>query len=376
MVYKSWVQQKMRQFQAQKRRKRLYKYTQEICEGNFKTRQQIDYPLMMDVVYDFWLLGTEIVCMSACIFGMAISSFVSPTMKRQQEAQTIVDSVQNSITSAQEQVEAIRAQQQDSILQPKIDAICKKLMEEYSNLDLTHSTASTLLGDLNQAYSDSYTTVWFYPLVPHLTYYHVTPECAAFFADYDEIRDSLTAKIAQLQDDAPIDVHALPETILPSDLLALSEANALDLVDPNVAADSQLSVVLPFIASGLQCALVGGLAVSAVALYYCVENKRTLARRHDYDMATDLCLRGKQMSTCTNGETPQPLKNLNFKNEADLCPETIAFATSPKDFDEFNRNFDEYINCCQYRYDDFGIAFNSDAFTPYISSDANLSQAK
>jgi len=366
---------KIRGDSSLRRRKQVYKYVQAIADGKFKSADQIREPLIYDTE-GFLRWGSLVTGPFAFMVGFGCAPLYIPKLLRQKDAQAEVDSVQQVITSAQGQVEAIRVQQQDGILQPKIDTICEKLMNKYHNLDLSNSTASTLLNDLNQAYQDSYHPERLNILSPFPIYNVVRPECKEFYKDYNEIVSNLTPQITTLQEETPIDVRALPESVLSSDLLSLSESSIRDFVDPSVIADSQIDTIMPSVFSGIQCATLGILGVGLIAGYYQIQKQRYEERWYDYKMATDLCLRGKQMSTCTNGETPQSLKNLNFKNEADLCPETIAFATSPKDFDEFNRNFDEYINCCQYRYDDLGIAFNSDAFTPYISSDANLSQAK
>lgn len=355
---------------AQKRRKQVYKYVQDICAGKYKDGKEIRYPLITEVE-DFIRWGVAEAGIFGFFGGVVAAPFVSSKIHRQKNAQAVIDSAQQPITSAQEQVEAIRVQQQDSILQPQVDEICDELMAKYDCLDLSDSTASTLLDDLKQAYHSSYNEERLYTLSPFPHYYTIKPEYKQFYSDYSGIRAELTPKITQLQEETPIDVHTLPESILPSDLLALSEANVFDFVDPSIVADSQINTIVPAFTMGLEGSCLGVIGVCAIAGYSQLRNQRFGERWHDYEMATDLCLRGQQMKDYADGKSPKLLGkgDLNFTNDADVCPETIAFATRPTSFDEFNRSFDEYMKSCETRQNIMAIKYDASVFEPYSCDD-------
>ncbi len=325
---------------AQKRRKQVYKYVQDICAGKYKDGKDIRFPLISDMANECqsWLATV-----GACSFvvGAVLSFEFSPKLIRQEHAQSVINSTQQTIDSAKDQVEAIRVHQQDNILQPQIDQICDKLMAKYDCLDLSDSTASSLLGDLKEAYLNSYREERLTPVSPLPHYYIVKPEYKQFYNDYSGITAELTPQITRLQEDTPIDIHTLPDPILPNDLLTLSEANVVDLVDPSIIADSQCDFLSPMIAGGVQGLFVGVMGLEAIALYFQIKDKRTAERMDDYKMATNLCLNAQ-------------------KNNTEFCP---------ANFDEFNRSFDKYITSCETEQKNMSV------FEPY-THDASLSQSK
>ncbi len=377
MINQENIMEKIRLFEVKRRRKQVYRYVKNICDGKFKDSKQIRHPLISNVEA-FIKVGGAAVCTCAFAVGITISTLASPTILRQRHAQGEIDAVQNTINSAKDQVNAICAKQQDEILQPKIDVIRSELMEKYDYLDLNNSTASTLLSDLKSEYEASFTARKLDPISLIPEYNVAIPERREFVNNYTQIRDSLTPEITRLQAETPIDASTLPESILPSELLELSQANAFDIVDPTVIADSEINIFPYVISSGVQCAILGWCAITAVAGLSYLRDENYIKRNHDYELATDLCLRGRQMQDCADGKSPKPLHHgdLNFFNDAEFCPEAIAFATRPKNFDEFNRNFDKYIEGCETRRNDLEIGYNKDAFKPYSYDDKGLSQTK